>query len=99
MADATGYVCLKNPFMQHQKRTDFKAMIHQRSTTYHETTATAARSLEVWAEPASSTPEPAGVHWLSVFVRTAYRTVSPDAAREFFRELDASDPLLSRLGW
>jgi hypothetical protein len=37
--------------------------------------------------------------WLPAFVRAAVQTTSPSAVRKFFRELDANDPLLSRLGW
>lgn len=37
--------------------------------------------------------------WLPAFVRAAVQTTSPSAVRKFFRELDADDPLLSRLGW
>lgn len=37
--------------------------------------------------------------WLPAFVRAAVQTTSASAVRKFFRELDADDPLLSRLGW
>src|SRR5437899_10963787 len=73
-------------------------MIHQRGTTYREPAAT--RPLDRWTEPAAL---PAGVQpgtdWLSGFVRAARQTASPAAVRDFFRELDANDPVLSRLGW
>jgi hypothetical protein len=73
-------------------------MIHQRGTTYREPAAT--RQLDRWTEPAAL---PAGVQtgtdWLSAFVRAARQTISPAAVRDFFRELDANDPVLSRLGW
>jgi hypothetical protein len=73
-------------------------MIHQRGTTYREPAAT--RPLDRWTEPAAL---PAGVQtgtdWLSAFIRAARQTISPAAVRDFFRELDANDPVLSRLGW
>src|SRR5262249_15621158 len=40
-----------------------------------------------------------GKDWLVAFLRAAGQTVSPAAVREFFRELDTNDRVLSRLGW
>lgn len=61
----------------------------------------AVRQINPWIEPAvlpvpHAQPRP---QWISGFLRAALQTTSPAAAREFFRELDATDPLLSRLGW
>jgi hypothetical protein len=54
----------------------------------------------LWAEPAALPVRvQTGKDWLAAFVRAARQTVSPAAAREFFRELDANDRVLSRLGW
>jgi hypothetical protein len=81
-----------------EKRTEFYAMLHFRSTTYSEPTAT--RSAELWNKPAAlPAQEETGSQWLPAFVRAASQTISPSAVREFFRELDANDPVLSRLGW
>lgn len=71
-------------------------MLHNRSTIYRERAAT--RQPELWSKPAA-VPASTGAGWLATFIRAAWQTVSPSAAREFFRELDANDPLLSRLGW
>jgi hypothetical protein len=73
-------------------------MIHLRSTTYREPATT--RQLDVWTDTAAL---PAGTQtatdWISAFVRAVRQTISPAAVREFFRELDANDRVLSRLGW
>jgi hypothetical protein len=73
-------------------------MIHFRTTTYREPAAT--RQVDLWTEPAAL---PARAHtgagWLGAFVRAALQTTSPSSVREFFRELDANDRVLSRLGW
>ena len=72
-------------------------MTYLRGTTFNEHTA--ARRLE-WtnAEPLA-TPAQTGAPWISGFLRALARTVSPSTVREFFRELDSQDALLSRLGW
>jgi hypothetical protein len=73
-------------------------MIHLRGTTYREPATT--RQLDLWAEPAAlPAREQTGTDWLAGFVRAAGQTISPAAVREFFRELDANDRVLSRLGW
>lgn len=73
-------------------------MLHFRSTTYSEPAAT--RQSELWTEPAALPAQvQTGTGWLSAFARAASQTIAPSAVREFFRELDASDPVLSRLGW
>jgi len=72
-------------------------MLHQRGTTYRDPATT--RELELWAEPALPVRVQTGKDWLAAFLRAAEQTVSPTAMREFFRELDTNDPLLSRLGW
>jgi hypothetical protein len=72
-------------------------MLHQRGTTYREPAAT--RELELWAEPALPVRVQTGKDWVAAFVRAARQTLSPAAVREFFRELDANDRVLSRLGW
>lgn len=73
-------------------------MMHSRRSAYREQARTQRPA--VWTEaavlPMPLQPE---TRWLSAFARAAYQTVSPAAVRDFFRELDASDPLLSRLGW
>jgi hypothetical protein len=72
-------------------------MMHFRTTTYREPAAT--RQLDLWTEPAAQARTQTGAGWLLAFARAAMQTVSPSSAREFFRELDANDPMLSRLGW
>jgi hypothetical protein len=73
-------------------------MLHQRGTTYREPVTT--RELELWAEPAALPVRvQTGKDWIAAFVRAARQTVSPTAVREFFRELDANDRVLSRMGW
>jgi hypothetical protein len=42
---------------------------------------------------------PAAGDFLSGFARAVVQTLSPSSVRGFFRELDATDPVLSRLGW
>ena len=73
-------------------------MMHFRSTTYSEPATT--RQSELWTEP-SALPQQVenGAGWLGGFIRATIQTVSPSAVREFFLELDANDPVLSRLGW
>lgn len=74
-------------------------MMHSRRSAYREQSATQRPA--AWTE-AAVLPMPLqqpGVRWVSAFARAAYQTVSPTAVRDFFRELDANDPLLSRLGW
>ena len=74
-------------------------MIHLRSTTYTEPAAT-RQAADLWTEPAALPQQVEnGAGWLGGFVRATIQTVSPSAVREFFSELDANDPLLSRLGW
>jgi hypothetical protein len=73
-------------------------MTYLRGTTYREQTAT--RQLDLWTEPAALPAQvQTGAAWISGFVRAALQTASPSAVREFFRELDGKDSLLSRLGW
>jgi hypothetical protein len=53
-----------------------------------------------WSEPqASRVDVPAAADYLSGFMRAVGQTASPSAVRSFFRELDANDRVLSRLGW
>jgi hypothetical protein len=73
-------------------------MLHFRSTTYSEPTA--SRQTELWTEPAARpAQEQTGAGWIGGFVRATARTIAPSSVREFFRELDVNDPVLSRLGW
>jgi hypothetical protein len=73
-------------------------MMHFRSTTYSEPATT--RPSELWTEPSALPAQiQTGTGWLGGFIRATCQTVSPSAAREFFLELDANDPVLSRLGW
>ncbi|MGZ4830038.1 MAG: hypothetical protein ACXV78_10380 [Candidatus Angelobacter sp.] len=61
---------------------------------------TVASRIGEWSEPQASRVEvPAADDYLSGFVRAVMQTVSPSAVRGFFRELDANDRVLSRLGW
>jgi hypothetical protein len=61
---------------------------------------TVARRIGEWSEtPASRVEVPRAAEYLSGFVRAALQTVSLPAVRGFFRELDANDRVLSRLGW
>jgi hypothetical protein len=73
-------------------------MMHLRSTTYRESATT--RQLDLWTDPAAL---PAGTQtatdWISAFVRAVRQTIAPAAVREFYRELDVNDRVLSRLGW
>jgi hypothetical protein len=56
--------------------------------------------VDVWAKPAVlPVPAQAGPALVSGFLRALKQTVSPSSVREFFRELDSKDALLSRLGW
>jgi hypothetical protein len=73
-------------------------MMHFRTTTYRPPANT--RQMDLWTE---TTALPActqtGAGWLTAFARAAIQTASPSSVREFFRELDANDRVLSRLGW
>jgi hypothetical protein len=61
---------------------------------------TVAKQIDVWSEPlALPVQGPTTADYLAGFVRAAVQTLSPSNVREFFRELDRNDPLLSRLGW
>jgi len=74
-------------------------MMHLRSTTYSEP-ATTRQAADLWTEPAALPQQvQTGAGWLGGFIRATIQTVSPAAVREFFLELDANDPVLSRLGW
>jgi hypothetical protein len=72
-------------------------MTYLKGTTFRQQTA--ARQLE-WTQAAPlRAPEQAGTGWISGFLRAFRQTVAPSAVRDFFRELDSQDALLSRLGW
>lgn len=74
------------------------AMLRLRSSTYREPSTLTQEELcadEVVAPVETQT----SAAWLPAFVRAAVQTTSPSAVLKFFRELDANDPLLSRLGW
>jgi hypothetical protein len=59
-----------------------------------------ARRISEWSEASSLTIESPGARdYLAGFVRAAVQTLSPSSVRSFFRELDSTDPVLSRLGW
>ncbi len=59
-----------------------------------------ARRMGEWSEaPAASIVTPGAGDYLAGFARVVVQTLSPSSARTFFRELDATDPVLSRLGW
>lgn len=72
-------------------------MTYLRGTTFNQHSAT--RQLE-WTQPATL-PAPAqeATPWISGFLRALVQTLSPSTVRGFYRELDRTDPLLSRLGW
>jgi hypothetical protein len=64
------------------------------------TQQTVARRIGEWSEaPALTIEAPGARDYLAGFVRAVLQTVSPASVRSFFRELDATDPVLSRLGW
>ncbi|MGB8129890.1 MAG: hypothetical protein WCG81_08855 [Candidatus Angelobacter sp.] len=59
-----------------------------------------ARQIREWSEaPALTIVTPGVRDYLEGFMRAVVQTLSPSSARAFFRELDATDPVLSRLGW
>lgn len=64
------------------------------------TLQTIARRIGEWSEaPALSIEAPGAREYLAGFVRAVVQTLSPSSVQSFFRELDANDPVLSRLGW
>ncbi len=73
-------------------------MEHLRENTLSQQTV--ARRIGEWLEPTTSRMEvPAAGDFLSGFARAVVQTLSPSSVRGFFRELDANDRVLSRLGW
>ncbi len=73
-------------------------MEHLRENRFTEQTV--ARRIGEWSEaPALGIEAPGTGDYLSGFARAAVQTLSPSAVRGFFRDLDATDPVLSRLGW
>ena len=59
-----------------------------------------ARQIREWSEAPTLTIVTPGVRdYLAGFIRAVVQTLSPSSVRAFFRELDATDPVLSRLGW
>jgi len=61
---------------------------------------TVARRIGEWSEaPALGIEAPGARDYLAGFARAVVQTLSPSSVRSFFRELDANDPVLSRLGW
>jgi hypothetical protein len=64
------------------------------------TQQTVTRRIGEWSEAPALTIETPGAHdYLGGFMRAVVQTLSPSSVRSFFRELDATDPVLSRLGW
>lgn len=64
------------------------------------TRQTIARRIGEWSEaPALTIDAPGARDYLAGFVRAVVQTLSPASVRGFFRELDTTDPVLSRLGW
>jgi hypothetical protein len=64
------------------------------------TEQTIARRIGEWSEaPAAHIEAPGARDYFFGFARAVVQTLSPSAVRGFFRELDATDPVLSRLGW
>lgn len=73
-------------------------MKHLRENSF--TQQTIARRVNEWSEaPALGIEAPGARDYLAGFVRAVVQTLSPTSVRSFFRELDATDPVLSRLGW
>ncbi|HXO38599.1 MAG TPA: hypothetical protein VN872_08170 [Candidatus Acidoferrum sp.] len=73
-------------------------MKHLRENTLTQQTVT--RRIGEWVEsPASRVEVPAAADYFSGFARAVVQTLSPSSVRGFFRELDANDRVLSRLGW
>jgi hypothetical protein len=61
---------------------------------------TIVRRIGEWSEaPAFGIEAPGARDYLAGFARAVVQTLSPSSVRGFFRELDANDPVLSRLGW
>jgi hypothetical protein len=59
-----------------------------------------ARQIREWSEaPALTIVTPGVRDYLAGFMRAVLQSLSPSSVRGFFRELDATDPVLSRLGW
>ncbi|MGC2745671.1 MAG: hypothetical protein WA672_21070 [Candidatus Angelobacter sp.] len=64
------------------------------------TQQTIARRIGEWSDaPALSIEAPGARDYLAGFARAVLQTLSPSSVRGFFRELDANDAVLSRLGW
>jgi hypothetical protein len=78
-----------------KERTE-SAMRPLRETAYHKP---AARPAEICAPVALPAHLPVNANWTKNFLHAAVQALSPSAVREFFRELDATDALLARLGW
>jgi hypothetical protein len=74
------------------------AMLRLRSSTYRRPSTLSQQELCA-DEAVSPVQSQMDADWLPAFVRAAVQTTSPSAVRKFLRELDANDPLLSRLGW
>jgi hypothetical protein len=61
---------------------------------------TIVRRIGEWSDaPALTIEAPGARDYLAGFMRAVVQTLSPSSVRAFFRELDANDPVLSRLGW
>ena len=73
-------------------------MIHLRSSAYRGPTTLREQHLPADLAVLPGRPA-AGAGWLPAFVRATVQAISPSAARDFFLDLDAHDPLLSRLSW
>jgi hypothetical protein len=73
-------------------------MKHLRDTSLRQQTV--ARRIDAWAEPLVLPVQiPTTTDYLLGFGRAVAQTLSPSTVREFFRELDKNDRVLSRLGW
>ncbi|HZU31905.1 MAG TPA: hypothetical protein VFB79_12370 [Candidatus Angelobacter sp.] len=61
---------------------------------------TTSRRINDWTQPAAfPSPVPTLVEYFSGFMRAARQTLSFSSVRNFYRELDATDKVLSRLSW
>jgi hypothetical protein len=89
------HVCLR--LMRVRAKGWNEAMTYLRGTTYREQTV--AQPLSNWTPADLRIQRPGKTAWISGFARALAQTASPSAVWEFFRELNTTDPLLSRLGW
>jgi len=93
--NATGYVCLKSLRLLKTERTD-GTMTYLRGTTLEQQEVTG--TLET-ITLGNSWAGPLGIAWIAAFINSARTTLAPSGIWRFVRNLDATDPMLSRFGW